>query len=74
MSRQSISDRLLAELKQGATDKVGFVFTPEMAGLTQSCLPFIAPDYFNASIYGPIVVAAKLAHIRFHDLGCGGWI
>jgi integrase len=59
---------LLAELKQRAVDKEGFIFTPESAGLTRSALAFITPDYFNDSIYAPIAKAAELAQIRFHDL------
>lgn len=60
--------RLLADLKQAAADKEGFVFTPEMAGLPGNGYPFIDPDYFDASIYGPIAVAAGLPEVRFHDL------
>ncbi|MGA3100096.1 MAG: tyrosine-type recombinase/integrase [Bryobacteraceae bacterium] len=60
--------RVLAELKQAAADNEGFVFTPEAAGLAVSPYTFIDPDYFDASIYGPIVSGAGLAGIRFHDL------
>jgi integrase len=60
--------RFLAELRQTATDKEGFIFTPETAGLTVSRYPFIDPDYFDESIYGPIAAAAGLAGVRFHDL------
>jgi integrase len=59
--------RMLAELKQSAGDKEGFVFTPEMAGLTGGC-SFIDPDSFDALIYRPIATAAELSHVRFHDL------
>jgi integrase len=58
--------RVLAELKQAAADKEGFVLTPEAAGLALGT--FLDPDYFDASIYGPIVAVAGLAGIRFHDL------
>jgi integrase len=60
--------RFLAELKQAAVDKEGFLFTAEMAGLAGDRYPFIAPDYFDASIYGPIAKAAGLPETRFHDL------
>jgi integrase len=39
-----------------------------MAGLAGNRCPFIAPDYFDASIYGPIADGAGLPEIRFHDL------
>jgi integrase len=60
--------RFLADLKQAAVDKEGFLFTPEMAGLAGNRYSFIAPDYFDASIYGPIAAAVGLPGIRFHDL------
>lgn len=60
--------KLLAELKQSAADKESFIFTPQMAGLSASGYLFVEPDFFNASIYGPIVSAAKLGKVRFHDL------
>jgi integrase len=60
--------RLLADLKQAATDPEGLVFTSEMAGLTGGGYPFIDPDFFNSSIFGPIGVTAELGDIRFHDL------
>jgi integrase len=60
--------RLLADLKAGATDKSGYVFTPPMAGLKDSSYAFLDPDYFDASIYRPIPDAAGLKNIRFHDL------
>jgi integrase len=60
--------RVLAELKQTATDKEAFIFTRQAAGLAVSRDPFIDPDYFDASIYGPIAAAAGLAGVRFHDL------
>ena len=60
--------QLLAALKQTAADKEGFIFTPQAAGLVSSQYPFIDPDYFDESIYGPIVAAAGLASVRFHDL------
>lgn len=59
--------RLLAELRQSAADKEGFVFTAETAGLSGSC-PFIDPDYFDAEIYRPVVMAANLPDLRFHDI------
>ena len=60
--------RFLAELRQTASDKDGFIFTPQAAGLAESRYPFIDPDYFNEWIYGPIAAAAGLAGVRFHDL------
>jgi integrase len=60
--------RMLAELKQSATDKDGFIFTPELAELSAGRYPFVEPDLFNASVYGPIAAAAKLTNVRFHDL------
>jgi integrase len=60
--------RFLADLKQAAADKEGFLFTPEMAGLIGHRYSFIAPDYFDASIYGLIAEAAGLTETRFHDL------
>ncbi len=60
--------KLLAELRQSAADEEGFIFTPEMAGLSAGTYPFVDPDFFNASIFGPVAVAAKLHSIRFHDL------
>ena len=60
--------RILAELRQTAADKEGFIFTPHAAGLVGSRYPFIDPDYFDESIYGPIAAAAGLAGVRFHDL------
>jgi integrase len=60
--------RFLADLKQAALDKEGFIFTLEMAGLAGNRYYFIAPDYFDASIYGPIAAATGLPEIRFHDL------
>src|ERR1035437_3960794 len=60
--------QVLAELRQTAADKEGFIFTPEAAGLAFSRYPFIDPDYFDESIYGPITVSAGLAGVRFHDL------
>jgi integrase len=60
--------RVLAELRQTAADREGFIFTPQAAGLAVSGYPFIDPDYFDESIYGPITAAAGLAGVRFHDL------
>jgi integrase len=60
--------RLLAELRQTAADKEGFIFTPQAAGLAVSRYSFIDPDYFDESIYGPIAISAGLAGVRFHDL------
>ena len=60
--------RVLAELRQTAADKEGFIFTPRAAGQAVSRFPFIDPDYFDESIYGPIAAAAGLASVRFYDL------
>jgi hypothetical protein len=60
--------RCLAELRQAAADKEGFIFTPEAAGLNVGRYPFIDPDYFDESIYGPIAAVAGLGGYRFHDL------
>lgn len=60
--------RFLADLRQTVADKDGFIFTPQAAGLAVSRYPFIDPDYFDESIYGPIATAAGLEGVRFHDL------
>ena len=69
--RVGIGPRVLGfvtSLKQLAVNKEGFLLTPETAGLAGHCRPFIEPDYFDASIYGPIAAAAGMSSIRFHDL------
>lgn len=60
--------RLLADLKQTATDPDGFIFTSEMAGVLADRHEFIDPDHFDSSIYRPIALGAELPNVRFHDL------
>jgi integrase len=71
MRRVGVGKRVLAvfaELKQAATDAEGFIFTSTSAGQSGSVYRFVAPDFFNASIYAPVAAAAKLQTVRFHDL------
>jgi integrase len=60
---------VLANLKQAASDPNGFIFAPELAGLAGSRLPFIDPDYFDASIFATVRQQAGLPDtLRFRDL------
>ena len=65
---QQIRLRLLAALKQTATNPNGYILAPEIAGLAVAGNELVDPDMFSSSIYRPIAVAADLAAFRFHDL------